>query len=311
MQLLQTNHGERRERAHTMAEPKNEKKAVALAVERLHPFAGHPYKVLDNPDMDKLCESIRKQGVLSPLLVRPSESAPGDYEVISGHRRLHAAKRAGLQTVPAMICRVDRDEAAIALVDSNLHREHISFSEKAFAYKMKFEAMRRKGRRTDLTSSQVATRSDTAAEIGRFFHESRDQVFRYIRLTYLIPELLDLVDEKRIAFLSGVEISYLREQEQRDLLEVILSEDCKLFLSQAQQMKKFSKEGGLTKEVIFTILHKEKGGQNGTLRFKVEEIRGFFPKGYTEAEMYTAIIELMEAAYMRWQSKRFGSGVAR
>lgn len=295
-----------------MAEPENQMAAEAIALDRLCPFAGHPYKVLDNKDMDELCASIRKQGVLSPLLVRPSESAPGKYEVISGHRRMHAARRAGLQTVPAIVCALDRDDAAIALVDSNLHREHILFSEKAFAYRMKFEAMRRKGRRTDLTSSQVATRSDTAAEIGRFFRESRDQVFRYIRLTYLIPELLDLVDKKRIAFLSGVEISYLREQEQRDLLEVILSEDCRLFLSQAQQMKKLARKGELTKDAIFAILQEgtgdqeKKGEQSGIVSFKVKDIRGFFTKGYTEAQMHAAIIELMEAAYMHWQSERFG-----
>ena len=181
---------------------------VKISAEKLHSFEGHPFKVLDNEDMERLVESIRLQGILSPLTVRPLEGKTDEYEIISGHRRLHAAVKAGLCEVPALIYPLDRNVAMVAVVDSNLHREKILPSEKAFAYKMKMEALNRQGRRTDLTLSQVATKSDTAAEIGKAINESRDQVFRYIRLTKLIPELLAKVDEGVVAFSPAVELSY-------------------------------------------------------------------------------------------------------
>lgn len=196
----------------TMNPPK--KRAANIRVDKLRTFEGHPFKVIDNEDMEVLVESIREQGILCPLIVRPIENAD-EYEVISGHRRLHAAIKAGLSEVPALIYPLNRNEAMIAVVDSNLHRERILPSEKAYAYKMKMEAMKAQGKRTDLTSSQVTTRSDTAAEIGKAQNESRDQVFRYIRLTHLIPELLDKVDEGVIALSPAVELSYLSEEQQK------------------------------------------------------------------------------------------------
>ena len=192
-----------------------------IPIAKLHAFEGHPYKVLDNEEMNALIDSIQENGILTPLLVRPLEGTTGEYEVISGHRRLHAAQKAGLETVPAFIHAIDRDAASILLVDSNLHREHILPSEKAFAYKLKMEAMKHRGKRTDLTSSQLATKFDAAAEIGAFSNESRDQVFRYIRLTHLGPKLLDLVDQGRIAFSVGVELSYLDMSAQEYLSELI------------------------------------------------------------------------------------------
>lgn len=185
------------------------KKSARIPIDKLHDFDGHPFKVTDNEDMDKLVESIKSQGIISPLIVRLKDNATDEYEVISGHRRLHASKRAGLTEVPALIYPYTKTEAAIAVVDSNLHRERILPSEKAFAYKMKMEALKEQGKRTDLTLSQVATKSDTATAIGKETNESRDQVFRYIRLTKIIPELLELVDEERIALTPAVELSYL------------------------------------------------------------------------------------------------------
>ena len=196
----------------TMNPPR--KKAANIKVDKLRTFEGHPFKVIDNEDMEALAESIKTQGIISPLIVRPIENTD-EYEVVSGHRRLHAAIKAGLSEVPALIYPLDRNEAMIAVVDSNLHRERILPSEKAFAYKMKMEAMKAQGKRTDLTLSQVATKSDTAAEIGQTQNESRDQVFRYIRLTNLIPELLNKVDEGIIALSPAVELSYLSEKQQK------------------------------------------------------------------------------------------------
>ena len=202
------------------------KAPVNIPVSKIHPFEGHPYKVLDNDEMNNLIESIQQKGVISPIVVRPLENTDDEYELISGHRRLRASVKAGLETVPALICAVSRDEAAIMLVDSNLHREHILPSDKAFAYKLKLEAIKRQGERTDLTSSQVATKFDSAAEIGNITGESRDKVYRYIRLTYLIPELLEMMDEDKIAFSVGVELSFLDDQMQYDLLRVIEENEC-------------------------------------------------------------------------------------
>ena len=212
------------------------KKAANIQVDKLRTFEGHPFKVLDDEDMYNLTESIKAQGIISPLIVRTIESTD-EYEVISGHRRLHAAVKAGLSEVPALIYPLDRSEAMIAVVDSNLHRERLLPSEKAFAYKMKMEALKQQGKRTDLTLSQAATKSDTAAEIGKSQNESRDQVFRYIRLTYLIPELLDKVDGGIIALSPAVELSYLSKEQQKILLDAMNLNDCTPSHAQSIRMK--------------------------------------------------------------------------
>lgn len=275
------------------------KKSALLPISQLRTFEGHPYKVLDNEEMDTLTESIQEQGILSPLIVRPLES--GEYEVISGHRRLHAAEKAGLTEVPALIYPLDRNEAILALVDSNLHREHILPSEKAFAYKLKMEALSKQGKHT---LSQVATKTDTAAEIGKETGESRDQIFRYIRLTYLIPELLEMVDEGRIAFSPAVELSYLSEKEQCVLLDTMQCEDCTPSLSQAQRLKKASQEGELSADYIFAMLSEPKPNQREKITFKVDELRSFFPPNYTSADMQKAIIGLILKQYQEQEKQR-------
>ena len=275
------------------------KKSALLPVCQLHAFDGHSYKVLDNEEMAVLTESIKEQGILSPLIVRPLEN--GEYEVISGHRRLHAAEKVGLTEVPALIYPLDRNEAILAVVDSNLHREHILPSEKAFAYKLKMEALKQQGKRT---LSQVATKTDTAAEIGKETSESRDQVFRYIRLTYLIPELLEMVDEEKIALTPTVERSYLSEKEQRDLLDTMQCEDCTPSLSQAQQLKKASQKGELSTDYIFAMLSEPKPNQREKITFKVDELRSFFPKHYTTEDIQKAIIGLILKQYQEQKRQR-------
>ena len=237
------------------------KSPVNIPVEKIHPFEGHPYKVLDNDEMNNLIESIQQKGVISPIVVRPLEDTENEYEIISGHRRLRASVKAGLETVPALIYAVTRDEAAIMLVDSNLHREHILPSERAFAYKLKMEAMSRQGYRSDLTSCQVGTKLRTDEIIAENSTDSARQIQRYIRLTNLIPELLDLVDEERIAFTPAVELSYLNEVEQADLVEEIRICDATPNLSQAQRLRAISKEEGLTPEHIGEILAEEKANR--------------------------------------------------
>ena len=264
-----------------------ETRAEHLAVDKLRPFEGHPFKVVDNEEMDQLTWSILTQGLLTPLVVRPLDN--GEYEVISGHRRLHACKKAGIETVPALIYAIDRDAAAIALVDSNLQREKILPSEKAFAYKMKLEAMNRQGQRTDLTSAQVGRKLETAEIIGEQSGESRNQVRRYIRLTNLIPGILQKVDEGRIALTPAVELSYLTDAEQEDLLETMESEDCTPSLSQAIQMKTLSQSGQLDMDKIFSIMTQPKANQQEKISFKVSELRDFFPRHYTAAQMMQEI----------------------
>ena len=242
--------------------------------------------------MGNLIESIRHQGILSPLIVRTVESAD-EYEVISGHRRLHAAVKAGLSEVPALIYPLGRNEAMIAVVDSNLHRERILPSEKAFAYKMKMDAMKAQGRRTDLTLSQAATKSDTAAEIGKAQNESRDQVFRYIRLTYLIPELLDRVDEGVIALSPAVELSYLSKEQQKILLDAISWNDCTPSHSQSIRMKKQAQQNTLSSDSIYEIMSEEKANQTERISFKVQDLRGFFPKNFTQKQMTDTILKLL------------------
>lgn len=282
----------------TNEQPK--KKSALLSVTQLRTFEGHPFKVLDNEEMDALVESIQEQGILSPLIVRPLEN--GEYEVISGHRRLHAAEKAGLTEVPALIYPLDRNKAILALVDSNLHREHILPSEKAFAYKPKMEALSQQGKHT---LSQVATKTDTAAEIGEQTGEGRDQVFRYIRLTKLIPEVLEKVDKGEIALTPAVELSYLSTREQRDLLETMESEDCTPSLSQAQKLKKASQKGELSADYIFAMLSEPKANQREKISFKVDELRSFFPKNYTPKDIYNSILQMiLEQAQAREQQER-------
>lgn len=283
---------------------KETRQAEHLPISQLHPFAGHPFQVRDNEEMDALVESIQAGGILTPLMVRPLEGKANAYEVISGHRRLHAAIKAGMETVPAFITPMNRDAAAIALVDSNLHREHILPSEKAFAYKLKMEALNRQGQRTDLTLSQVATKLDTATQIGAMQGESRDKVFRYIRLTNLIPEILQKVDEGQIALTPAVELSYLTQQEQQDLLETMECEDCTPSLSQAVQLKKLSQAGTLDVEGIVTLMSQPKANQAKKISFRVNDLRKFFPKSYDTAQIQETILKLLNDYQKRRQREQ-------
>lgn len=249
---------------------------VNIPIPKLRPFEGHPFKVKDDEEMNTLIESVQIQGILSPLIVRPIENTD-EYEVISGHRRLHAAQKAGITEVPALIYALDRDAAAIAVVDSNLHREHILPSEKAFAYKLKMEALSHQGKRTDLTLSQLATKLDTATEIGNCSGESRDTVYRYIRLTYLIPELLDQMDEGKIALMVGEALSYLGDEEQYAVLEQCEINDCTPSYAQAVEMKKRYQDGNLTADNISEILSREKANQRETIKIPTEKLRKYAP----------------------------------
>ena len=253
---------------------KNTKKNISI--EKLYPFENHPYKVQDNEEMDALVESIKAHGVVSPIIVRPLENTTDEYEIISGHRRVMASRKAGITEVPALVVSLDRDAAAIVLVDSNLHREHILPSEKAFAYKLKAEALAHKGYRTDLTSVQVAPRLATE-QIAEDASTSKDTIKRYIRLTNLIPEILQYVDDGRISFTPAVELSYLNEQEQYDLLEQMELNDCTPSLSQACRFKKMSQEQGLTPEVIAAVMSEEKANQREMFKVPMERIRQYVP----------------------------------
>ena len=274
------------------------KKPVAIPVEKLRPFAGHPFKVKDDDEMNTLIESIQTQGVLSPLIVRPIENTE-EYEVISGHRRLHAAQKAGITEIPALIYALDRDAAAIAVVDSNLHREHISPSEKAFAYRMKLEAMSRQGHRSDLTSDQLGRKLETAEIIAQQSDDSKSQVRRYIRLTYLIPELLEKMDQGEIALSVGAELSFLDESSQREVLEQCAINDCTPSYSQAWRMHKADREESLTKAAIQTIMSEEKANQKACLKIPMERIRKYFPQSYTAAQIKDAVVKLCERNYRR------------
>ena len=277
----------------------NKAQAAQLPVDKLHPFEGHPFRVKDDSEMEQLVYSILTQGLLTPISVRPVEN--NEYEVISGHRRLHACKKAGIEMVPALIYSLDRDAATIAMVDSNLHREKILPSEKAFAYKLKMDAMRRQGKRTDLTSDQVGPKL-TASMIAD--SESVSQVKRYIRLTELIPEILTMVDDGKIAFTPAVELSYLTKQEQLDLLETMESEDCTPSLSQAIQMKKLSQVRELDIDKIFDLLREPKANQQDKISFRTEDIRKYFPKSYSVARIHQHILKLVEVDYKRRQRNR-------
>ena len=271
-----------------------------IQLDRLKPFENHPYKVVENEEMNNLTQIINENGILSPIIVRPIEN--GEYEIISGHRRLFAGKQAGLTKIPAMVCEMDRDTAAVTLVDSNLHRENILPSEKAYAYKLKAEALSHQGKRTDLTSGQFVPKSDdnrTSAEIGEPYGESYKTVQRYIRLTNLHPKLLEYVDEGRIAFTPAVELSYLNDIEQQDLIEIIESEDCTPSLSQAVRMKKLSQQGLLADDKILEIMSEEKANQKERIKIPTERVRKFFPKSYSNTQIEEVIIKLCEAHYKR------------
>ena len=273
-------------------------KSAAISIEKLHPFEGHPYKVLDNEEMEALTASIHTEGILSPLIVRPLEGAD-EYEIISGHRRLHAAQRAGLSEVPALVYEISRGEAAIMLVDSNLHREHILPSEKAFAYKLKADALNHRGERTDLTSGQVGPKLRSDEMIAEESGESRKQVQRYIRLTYLIPELLQLVDDSKIALTPAVELSYLPEKAQTYLLEEMRRNDCTPSLSQAVRLKKEYQAKALTVPKLRSIMSEEKANQKDRLKIPMDRIRKFFPKSYTPNQIEEAVVKLCEKDYRR------------
>ena len=277
-----------------------ETKAETLQIKKLHPFEGHPFKVANNEEMDQLVESIRTQGVLNPVVVRLIEN--GEYEVISGHRRLHACKKAGMETIPALVVNMDRDAAAIALVDSNLHREHILPSEKAFAYKLKLEVLKQQGQRTDLTSRQVVGKLETADMIAD--GESGRQVQRYIRLTHLIPEILQMVDDRKIALTPAVDISYLTKKEQEDLLETMECEDCTPSVSPAIRMKQLSQAGELDVYTIFDILTQKKANQHEKISFKVSDLRSYFPRSYTASQMTREIIKALEFLRQRREQNR-------
>ena len=266
-------------------------KPIVISIEKLHPFKDHPYQVMDDDEMEALTESIHTEGILSPLIVRPLEDTE-EYEVISGHRRLHAAQRAGLSKVPALVYEISREEAAIVLVDSNLHREHILPSEKAFAYKLKMEALKHRG----ITCGQVGHKSrDSLTD-----DDSGRQVQRYIRLTHLIPELLRLVDDGKIALTPAVELSYLPEKAQACLLEEIRRNACTPSLSQAIRMKKLYQTGSLSPEDISTIMQEEKANQQEKVSFKTGDLRKFFPKSYSAAQMQETILKLLS----EYQRKR-------
>ena len=268
------------------------KTPVAIPVEKLRPFDGHPFKVKDDDEMNMLIESIQTQGVLSPLIVRPIENTD-EYEVISGHRRLHAAQKAGITEVPALIYALDRDSAAIAVVDSNLHREHILPSEKAFAYKLKMEALSHQG-----TSRQLGEKW-SVSQISESANESERQIHRYIRLTYLIPEFLEKMDNGKIALSVGVELSFLGEQSQREVLEQCAVNDCTPSYSQAWRMHKADRADKLNSYAIMRIMSEEKANQTERLKIPMERIRKYFPQSYTVAQIEDAVVKLCERDYRR------------
>ena len=278
----------------------NIKSPVNIPVEKIHPFEGNPYKVLDNDEMNTLICSIQEQGVLTPIIIRPIENTD-EYEVISGHRRLHATVKAGMKEVPAFIYAVSRDEAAIMLVDSNLHREHILPSEKAFAYKLKLEAIKRQGERTDLTSRQVVGKLESADLVSDT--ESGRQVQRYIRLTYLIPELLDLVDEEKIALTPAVELSYLTDEEQYSLLGTIEEEDRTPSLSQAVRFKKLSQAGELSDESIETIMQEDKANQKPMFKVSMERLQKVAPR-VKDKDLEDFVMKACEHYYRYLQRQR-------
>ena len=270
-----------------------------IPIDALHPFTNHPFKVLDDEAMTRTVESIAQYGVLAPLIARPRPDGDG-YEIISGHRRQYAAKLAGLDTLPVIVRQMSDDAAVILMVDSNLQREHILPSERAFAYKMKLEAIKNQGARSDLTSGQIGPKLRSDEQVALDAGESRKQVQRFVRLTNLIPELLDMVDEKKISFNPAVELSYLDESQQRDFLEAMNDTQNAPSLSQAQQLKKMAQQGEFSYEKAFDVMGQEKKSEKDTVTIKNETLRKYFPRSYTPKQMEEKIIQLLDA----WQRKQ-------
>ena len=270
-----------------------------IPIDELHPFTNHPFKVLDDEAMTRTVESIAQYGVLAPLIARPRPDGDG-YEIISGHRRQYAAKLAGLEMLPVIVRNMEDNAAVLLMVDSNLQREHILPSERAFAYKMKLEALKNQGARSDLTSSQIGTKLRADEKVAQDSGDSRNQVQRYIRLTNLVPELLAMVDEKKISFNPAVELSYLDEKQQRDFLEAMDGTQNAPSVSQAMQLKKMAQRGEFTYEKAFDILGQEKKSERDTVTIKNETLRKYFPRSYTPRQMEEKIIQLLDA----WQKKR-------
>ena len=285
-------------RSGSAADAAAKEKRTEMPLSDLHPFEGHPFKVLNDELMEQTVESIRQIGVVSPLIVRPDPE--GGFEILSGHRRLHAAQLAGLETVPVIVKEMDDDAAIIFMVDSNLQRENILPSERAFSYKMKLEAMKHQGERGDLTSAQVGPKSWAAQVVAEEAGDSKSQVKRYIRLTNLIPEILDMVDEKKIAFNPAVELSYLKPSEQKEFLEAMDYAQASPSLSQAQRLKKLSQEGDCTLDAMCEVMNEIKKDELDHVTIKNEVLRKYFPKSYTPKQMQDTIIRLLE----KWQRSK-------
>ena len=269
-----------------------------IPIGELFPFKNHPFKVLDDESMQRTVESVEQYGVLSPLIARPRPE--GGYEIISGHRRQHAAQLAGLDVLPVIVRNMDDDAAVLLMVDCNLQRENILPSERAFAYKMKLEALKNQGARSDLTSAQLGRKLETADIVGQESGDSRNQVRRFIRLTNLVPELLDMVDEKKIAFNPAVELSYLDTNQQRDFLEAMNDTQNAPSLSQAQRLKKLAQEGHFSYDVAFAVMGEEKKDELDKVVIKNDTLRKYFPRSYTPKQMEDTIIKLLE----QWQRKQ-------
>ena len=269
-----------------------------IPIGKLFPFKNHPFKVLDDESMQRTVESVEQYGVLSPLIARPRPE--GGYEIISGHRRQHAAQLAGLETLPVIVRQMDDDAAVLLMVDSNLQRENILPSERAFAYKMKLEALKNQGARSDLTSTQVVSKLRSNEQLGAENNQSRETVRRFIRLTNLIPELLDMVDEKKIAFNPAVELSYLDESQQRDFLEAMNDTQNAPSLSQAQRLKRLAQEGHFSYDVAFAVMGEEKKDELDKVVIKNDTLRKYFPRSYTPKQMEDTIIKLLD----QWQRKQ-------
>jgi len=285
-------------RSGSAADAAAKEKRTEMPLSDLHPFEGHPFKVLDDELMEQTVESIKQIGVVSPLIVRPDPE--GGFEILSGHRRLHAAQLAGLETVPVIVKEMDDDAAIIFMVDSNLQRENILPSERAFSYKMKLEAMKHQGQRGDLTSDQVGQKSWAVNQLADDANESKTQVQRFIRLTNLIPEILDMVDEKKIAFNPAVELSYLKPSEQKEFLDAMDYAQASPSLSQAQRLKKLSQEGGCTLDAMCEVMNEIKKDDLDHVTIKNEVLRKYFPKSYTPKQMQDTIIRLLE----KWQRSK-------
>lgn len=285
-------------RSGSAADAAAKEKRTEMPLSDLHPFEGHPFKVLDDELMEQTVESIKQIGVVSPLIVRPDPE--GGFEILSGHRRLHAAQLAGLEMVPVIVKEMDDDAAIIFMVDSNLQRENILPSERAFSYKMKLEAMKHQGQRGDLTSDQVGQKSWAVNQLADDANESKTQVQRFIRLTNLIPEILDMVDEKKIAFNPAVELSYLKPSEQKEFLEAMDYAQASPSLSQAQRLKKLSQEGDCTLDAMCEVMNEIKKDELDHVTIKNEVLRKYFPKSYTPKQMQDTIIRLLE----KWQRSK-------